>query len=704
MTTHDDSTKRADEQPVLNTQLVAALLKYFTIHHGRELLEQAVAQAGLDMAELEAKDQWISPEKVTRLNHALVDASGNNMLLFEAGMEVISPEYLGGFFYVIRTLGSPGLVYKQLPDLNRPMSKITNWEIGEIGDSSAVISFHVAEGHSDDEHFCLNRQGALAGIPKGVGLPPARVEHPICLHRGGDRCEYHVSWQAPDMLLRWATATILVASAVAALATVIGWLPATVLPVLLGALFLLATYAAWSFRRQYQSGAESTASFIKANQRRLDAEYQRYRDLATLTKIDRLTREHLQVDTLIATALEEITRTLGYERALFMGVHEDERALRYSHSVGYPAHMLPLVNTWHAPLDHPSEDERFLGNIAQRQEGTLVNDLESYRQAASPRTQELLDALGTQAFMAMPVTIRDRVLGLVVVEQASAGRLLTEDDLELLGKLANLLGLALDNARQVEALEARTRELEAALLLAQKYSQYLPGPVVERLREDPSLALELGGKPIRATVLFSDIKGFTQWAKDREPAVVVSTLNRYFAAMDDVIAATGGILDKRMGDGLMVVFLHADGMSTGVYEPDVDGPLSPSDPMRHPACRAIDCALQMQQAVDVLAADPAMADFPGLRIRIGVAHGDLVAGNLGSHHRLEYTVIGDVVNVASRLEAMCPPGAVLTTLATQRCAGGLDVPAKPFGEHELDGREGMVELVQLGSGDAPAQG
>jgi class 3 adenylate cyclase len=695
------STTRADEQPVLNTQLVAALLKYYTNHHGRESLEQAVVEVGLDMAELEAKDQWISPDKVCRLNHALVERSGNPMLLFEAGMETISPEYLGGFFYVIRTLGTPELVYKQLPELNRPMSKITNWEIGEIGDGSAVISFHVAEGHSDDEHFCLNRQGALAGIPKGLGLPPARVEHPVCLHRGGDRCEYHVSWQTPDLILRWATATILLASAAVALAAGIGWLPATVLPILLASLFLLATYAAWSFRRQYQAGAESTAAFIKANQRRLDAEYQRYRDLATLTKIDRLTREHLQVDTLIATVLEEVTLTLGYERALFMGLHEDDRVLRYSHSVGYPADLLPLVGSWQAPLDHPSEDQRFLGNIAQRQEGTLVRDLASYREAASPRTRDLLDALGTKAFMAMPVTIRDRVLGLVVVEQATAPRLLTDHDLELLGKLSHLLGLALDNARQVEALEARTRELEAALLLAQKYSQYLPGPVVERLREDPSLALELGGKPIRATVLFSDIKGFTQWAKDREPAVVVSTLNRYFAAMDDVIAATGGILDKRMGDGLMVVFLHADGMSTDIYEPDVDGPPGPGDPLRHPACRAIDCALQMQQAVDALSADPAMADFPGLRIRIGVAHGDLVAGNLGSRHRIEYTVIGDVVNVASRLEALCPPGAVLTTRATQRCAGELDVPTEPFGQHELKGRQGSVELVQLrhGSGE-----
>jgi class 3 adenylate cyclase len=695
LSTSDPKSPRADEQPVLNIQLVASLLTYVDNNYGPATCDAAIADAGLTREEFSKKDHWVSSNVVRRLNHAMVERCQNPMLLYEAGMATIAPEYIGGLYYALRTLGTPSLVYRQLQALNAPMSKITNWEIVEIGSTRAVLRFQVSEGHSDDEHFCLNRQGALAGIPKGLGLPPARVEHPVCLHRGGECCEYHVSWQGPDLLLRSATALVVFAGLAAGLAITLGWISAGWLPVVMGGFLALAGYATWSFRRQYLASSAATAKYLEENKRGSEAEYQRYRDLATLTKIDRLTRQQLQVDDLIATALEEITNTLGYERVLFMSLDERDRVLRHAHSVGYPPALLELVSAWEAALDHPSEDARFLGNIARRQEGTLVEDIGSYREAASPETRALLDALGTRAFMAMPVTIRDQVLGLVIVEQAESSRVLSRQDLELLGQLAHLLGLALDNARKVEALQTRTRELEAALLLAQKYSQYLPGPVVERLREDPSLALELGGEPIRATVLFSDIKGFTQWAKDREPSVVVRTLNRYFAAMDEVIASTGGILDKRMGDGLMVVFLHATGQDTDCYEPDVDGPRGAADPLRHPACRAVDCALQMQEAVAELVQDPVMADFPGLRIRIGVAHGDLVAGNLGSHHRLEYTVIGDVVNVASRLEALCPPGAVLTTRATQLCATGAPVRAEPFGEHELKGREGAVELVRL---------
>jgi class 3 adenylate cyclase len=263
----------------------------------------------------------------------------------------------------------------------------------------------------------------------------------------------------------------------------------------------------------------------------------------------------------------------------------------------------------------------------------------------------------------------------------------------MLQQVANQIGLALDNVRMLEALKREKQKAEAALLLNQKYSLYLPAPVVERLREDPEHADSLGGIPIRATVLFSDIKGFTQWAKDRDPQAVVAGLNRYFGAMDEVIASTGGIVDKRMGDGLMVVFLHPEGVDTGFFEQDLASGGADQPPPRHPAARALDCALRMQQAVAALAAGDAATGFPGLSVRIGVAHGSLVAGNLGSRHRIEYTVVGDVVNVASRLEQLCPPGEVLTTAATLQCAAGEPLCAEPFGERELDGREGAVALA-----------
>ncbi len=696
------TTTRADEQLVFNTRLVEPLLKFFEASHGREALEDAVRASGLTMEQLADPDLWISAGAVNRLNRLLVDRSGNPMLTYEAGLAMISPEYAGPTYYVIRALGSPKLVYSQLPALAKPLTKITNWDIQELSRSHAVVRFEIAEGHSDDELFCLNRQGALVGIPKGLGLPPARVEHPKCIHRGDPYCEYHVSWQAPDLTLRIAGVVALLGAAAILIAVITGGLPRDALIALPGILALWSTYATWSFWSLAQKGSASAVEQVRTTQRQMDADYQRYRDLATITSIDQLTREHTQVDTLIGTALEEVTRTLGYQRAVFMTLDAADGVLRYADSVGYPEALIPTVSRWEAALEHPSDDQRFLGNIARQREGTLVVDLTAYRAVVSERTRQLLDTLGTQAFMAMPVVVRDEVIGLVVVEHAGQGKPLTKHDLELLGRLAHMLGLALDNARKVQDLQQRRRELEAALLLAQKYSQYLPATVVDRLREDPRLALELGGEPIRATVLFSDIKGFTQWAKDRDPTTVVSTLNRYFAAMDDVIAATGGILDKRMGDGLMVVFLHPTGMSTDVYEPPNDdaGP-SPEDWPRHPACRAIDCALRMQLAVDALTADPAMADFPDLRIRIGVAHGDLVAGNLGSRHRLEYTVIGDVVNVASRLESICPPGGVITTRATQLCASDGGFVSEPFGEQELEGREGSVELVRVSRPSAP---
>jgi class 3 adenylate cyclase len=239
------------------------------------------------------------------------------------------------------------------------------------------------------------------------------------------------------------------------------------------------------------------------------------------------------------------------------------------------------------------------------------------------------------------------------------------------------MGLALANARLVARLRREREELRAALLTNQKLSQYLPQAVVARIEAAPEEALRLGGARRRAAVLFSDVVGFTPWAEVVSPEQVVRFLNALFAAMDPEIDRCGGILDKRIGDGMMVVFLEQDG-----GEP--------------PARRALRCGLALQAAVVALNADPALPRSEPFALRVGVAYGEPVAGNIGSMRRLEYTVIGDVVNVASRLEGACAPGEVTAT-AQAVAAAGPGVAAESRGHLVVKGRQQPVEAFSIRS-------
>ncbi|HEY1099914.1 MAG TPA: adenylate/guanylate cyclase domain-containing protein, partial [Myxococcota bacterium] len=137
-------------------------------------------------------------------------------------------------------------------------------------------------------------------------------------------------------------------------------------------------------------------------------------------------------------------------------------------------------------------------------------------------------------------------------------------------------------------------------------------------------------------VLFSDIRGFTSMSEQLAPAEVVAFLNEYLTAMVDCVIEHGGVLDKFIGDAVLAVF----GVPVGTGSVAGD------------ARAAIACAVAMGQRLDEMNARRRERGQPAIAIGIGVHTGELVAGNIGSPKRMQYTVIGDTVNVGSRLESL----------------------------------------------------
>ncbi len=202
---------------------------------------------------------------------------------------------------------------------------------------------------------------------------------------------------------------------------------------------------------------------------------------------------------------------------------------------------------------------------------------------------------------------------------------------------------------QMERLQREHRE---ALLAQRKVGAYLPAHVLEDSRINPEDEVRLGGQGIEGAVLCADLAGFTRRCDEVGAAAVLDQLNLYFEIMDEVIAAHGGILDKRMGDGLMVVFVARDRAADRAEL----------------GARALACGLAMLRALPRCNARLAAQGGAPLAMRVGVAAGGLVQGNVGSRARLEHTVIGPPVNLAARLEAAATPG---TLLALRELAGGL---------------------------------
>ena len=187
--------------------------------------------------------------------------------------------------------------------------------------------------------------------------------------------------------------------------------------------------------------------------------------------------------------------------------------------------------------------------------------------------------------------------------------------------------------------------LRRSMLVAQKLSGYLASDLTERILQHPELQLELGASYTDAAVLFIDIVGFTPRCASMDPAHLVEELNVYFRHVDPNVVENHGVIDKRIGDGIMAVFVPREDDPTDV------------------AVRALRCAMGMLRSLRACNAELHERGAEPFQARIGIANGELVQGNMGSPVRLEYTVIGDIVNLAARFEAVARPDHALVPAA-----------------------------------------
>jgi len=218
------------------------------------------------------------------------------------------------------------------------------------------------------------------------------------------------------------------------------------------------------------------------------------------------------------------------------------------------------------------------------------------------------------------------------------------------------------------------KRLHAAVVAKQAaadtLSAYMPQRVAEKLA-----AGDMTQEELEVTVLFSDIRGFSTMAERLSAREIAEIVGRHLGAMAEVVTEHGGTIDKFQGDAVMVIF-------------------GAPDPLPDHAERALRCAIAMQRRQAELNAQGwGDADVDDLQVGIGVNTGLVIAGAVGGGGRLEYTVVGDAVNIASRLQSEAEGGEIVASASTVAAADGVD--CEPIGLRVVKGREEPVEVFRV---------
>jgi adenylate cyclase len=258
---------------------------------------------------------------------------------------------------------------------------------------------------------------------------------------------------------------------------------------------------------------------------------------------------------------------------------------------------------------------------------------------------------GIRSTMTVPLLYSSELLGIMHLDSLFTSNAFTEKDLQICTGMAAQAAVSIQNANLALKIEkeAQTRA---------QISRLIPPSVVEQVVKG-QLTIEKGGRLNEITMLFSDIRGFTTMSDGRPPEEVVNTLNEYFEVMVDILFQYTGTLDKFVGDEIIGLFGAPIAIEDGPY-------------------KAVTCGLAMQQGLAEFNRTRASENLPAIRIGIGINTGSVITGAIGSTRALQYTAIGDAMNVASRLVNLASPGEVIISEHTYRYVSDrIDATALP---------------------------
>jgi len=314
----------------------------------------------------------------------------------------------------------------------------------------------------------------------------------------------------------------------------------------------------------------------------------------------------------------------------------------------------------HRPDGEAPVSKTILETVMEKRVALLTEDAQRDDRLT---TQHSIRVHHIRAAMCAPLWSGDKIMGFMQVDSPSGAGSFSELDLDFLIALANFAAVA------VEGIRARQ--------VHERLQRYHSPAVIEAVMQDEASAEQVHRfKKATVTVLFADLVGFAALSEAAEPEQVADLLNGYCTRSVEAIFSEGGTLDKFIGDCVMAFF---------------GAPIELSD---H-SMRAVRAAVRIQDAMDRWNIQRRQDGLVEVQCRIGLNSGAVVVGDVGSDLRADYTVLGNTVNVAARLEeSVAGPGEIVLSDATRRLLGG-EVELESLGEFALRGLGHKIASYRL---------
>jgi class 3 adenylate cyclase len=608
--------------PLYNSRLIKNYVVYMEKHYPEIDIDSILSYAYINKYELNDNGHWFSQWEVDRFHTKLSRVTKNPNISREVGRYMASTDASDPLKNYVMGFMTPAAAYWVLEKITPHLSRAFSLKTRRLGRNKIQVSATPNPGVAEKPYQCENRLGIFEALAKLFTDKYAIIDHPTCLHKGGEECRYIITWEDTDSLIWKRMRFYFIPVAFLSIISLYLFNP----PVwYAGIILFFATFLAGISIYAEQLEKKDLVQYVKeqsnAAKLLLDEINRRYNDSLLVKEIGQTTSKLLRIDDLLSSVSESMEKLLDYDRGGIWLADSKKMRLVYKVGYGYEKSIESQLRGAEFHLDNPNS-KGVAVQAFRKQRPFLVNNISEIENDLTPRSFEFLKKTGAHSFICVPLVYERRSFGIIFVDNLKSKRNLTQSDVSLLTGISRQIAISINNAMSYQKLrESEERERSIRKL----FESYVPPSVIRRYVSGVDL---FRGEEASITALFLDIRGFTSSIEKMDVSDVVSFLNEYFEKCSHIIGDEHGHINKYTGDGFLAIF--------GAPEPIENHPAMGFNA----ACKILELSRSLE-----------IGDTP-LDIGIGIHTGRAILGNLGSRTKMEYTAIGDTVNTADRLQEL----------------------------------------------------
>jgi two-component system, cell cycle sensor histidine kinase and response regulator CckA len=451
-----------ESPPLYNSRIIKNYVEYLKNYHPDIDIASLLKHAGIETYHIEDEGHWLSQEQVDRFHEILAEKTDNPDIAREVGRFTVTSRASGALRQYLLGFISPATAYAVIEKINARFVRSTVMKIKPIGADKVEAKTILMPNVVEKPYQCLNRLGALEAVAKVFTTKFAKIEHPVCIHKGGDCCLYIVSWEKTRIytwkLMR--NCSFIIGFIACALS--LSLMPTAYWDVLV--LSFLLTVIGTTLYTEHREKKELITTIRNqgdAAERLVEQINSTYNNALLVQEIGQATSMILEINQLLAFIMEALEKRLDFDRGVIMLANREQTRLMYTIGYGYNQEHREYLENIEFHLDNPNSRGAFVLSF-RKQTPLLINNIDEITKDFSQRSVEFAKKMGTHSFICVPIVFKGQSMGILVVDNTKSKRLLSQSDMSLLMGIAPQIAISINNAmayRKITESEKKFRSL-----------------------------------------------------------------------------------------------------------------------------------------------------------------------------------------------------------------------------------------------------